>query len=230
MSKIETYYERENEDSNNSVINQYPRMKVIMNKIMEYFKNRNVIEDFLSIINAESHLSLRIIDFFVTNYARENEVIYEIINDKEKKEKFMVHYSYKAQLKAYSKKQFDPFCRRERILFTIDGYNDKKIVVRTTVGQLNFFRWAIKNGVLNYISENIGVIEKEMNKSHKKIKNKKIVKHKITKRKKIIRNKDKIKNEKVEESFTINTKDKDLKLSTSKSVSKHNVVITVKFD
>ena len=60
---------------------------------------------------------MRVIDFFVTNYAKEKEIIYEI---GENKEKFMVYHSYKARLKSFSKKQFDPFCRRERILFFID--------------------------------------------------------------------------------------------------------------
>ena len=33
----------------------------------------------------------------------------------------------------------------------------------TTVGKLNFFRWAIEKGILDYIKLNLAKIEKEMN-------------------------------------------------------------------
>ena len=74
--------------------------------------------------------------------------------------------NYKTQLKAYSKKQFDPFQRRDRISFGIiqDGIS-KNII--TTIGQLNFFRWAIQNKVIDYAAENYASIEKDMNASIK---------------------------------------------------------------
>ena len=64
-----------------------------------------------------------------------------------------VYNSYKSQLKAYSKKRFDPFCRRERIKFI--NHNNDEII--TTAGQLNFFRWVIENNILDYISEYINL-------------------------------------------------------------------------
>jgi hypothetical protein len=67
--------------------------------------------------------------------------------------------NYKNQLKAYSKKLFDPFCRRERISFQIPGHE----AFLTTVGKLNFFRWAIEKGILEYIKGHQQDIEKEMN-------------------------------------------------------------------
>tara|TARA_B100000949_G_C14106929_1_gene376639 strand:- start:20 stop:370 length:351 start_codon:yes stop_codon:yes gene_type:complete len=70
-----------------------------------------------------------------------------------------VYHSYKSQLKAYSKQKFDPFCRRDRILFEIDDETS----VETTVGQLNFFRWAIGNLILDYIEKNKNIIEDDMN-------------------------------------------------------------------
>jgi hypothetical protein len=62
-------------------------------------------------------------------------------------------------LKAYSKKLFDPFCRRERIMFQLAGQQP----FLTTVGKLNFFRWAIEKGIIDYIKLNLVKIEKEMN-------------------------------------------------------------------
>jgi hypothetical protein len=67
--------------------------------------------------------------------------------------------NYKNQLKAYSKKLFDPFCRRERISFQIPGHD----AFLTTVGKLNFFRWALEKGILDYIKGHQPEIEKEMN-------------------------------------------------------------------
>ena len=81
-------------------------------------------------------------------------------------EEFNVHLNYKSQLKSFQKKQFDPFCRRQRINFYYT--NDKHFV--TTVGQLNFFKWAIENNILQYIKDNIDVIEKDMNQNIKKSK------------------------------------------------------------
>jgi len=92
---------------------------------------------------------------------------------------FNVYQSYKAQLKAYSKKRFDPFCRRERTLFTCGDTS-----LETTIGQLNFFKWAIANLVIDYIEIHKEDIEEDMNQSLKDIKIKYSDKHKTGTRKK----------------------------------------------
>ena len=65
---------------------------------------------------------------------------------------------YKSQLKSYSKKKFDPFCRRDRI-----NFNCNDIDIETTMGQLNFFKWAIDNMIIEYIIQNYEDIENDMN-------------------------------------------------------------------
>jgi hypothetical protein len=80
--------------------------------------------------------SLRRIEWFVTNYSKNNHVTYTAPNGK----MFTVHVAYKSSLDGYSKKLFDPFCRTERIEF--QGLS-------TTVGQLNFLKWVIMNGILD---------------------------------------------------------------------------------
>ena len=74
-------------------------------------------------------------------------------------QEFMVYMSYKSQLKAYSKKLFDPFCRRERIMFSLPGTEQ----FITTVGKLNFFRWAIEKNVIEFLKVNRETVETEMN-------------------------------------------------------------------
>ena len=77
----------------------------------------------------------------------------------------MVYLNYKLQLKAYSKKYFDPFCRRERICFHYDNTNNYLI---TTVGQLNFIKWMIDNNIINYIKNNYNEIEEDMHNTIKR--------------------------------------------------------------
>jgi hypothetical protein len=105
-------------------------------------------------------MSLRLIDWFVTNYSKYHNISYI-----HKGQEFFVYIDYKNQLKAYSKKLFDPFCRRERILFQLSNIP----AFITTVGKLNFFRWAIEKGVIDYIKLNLSAIEKEMNESAREL-------------------------------------------------------------
>ena len=71
----------------------------------------------------------------------------------------IVHTNYKGQLKAYSKRNFDPFCRRNRIRFY---YEENKYFI-TTVGQLNFFKWALENNIVDYVQKHMKEIEDDMN-------------------------------------------------------------------
>jgi hypothetical protein len=152
------------------------RQELLLDKLNIFYTQDN-INQLLPILNGETKLSLRIIDWFVTNYTKKNNIILykkkkvikkspkSKIEQKTKKTKYEyvneqvnIYLNYKNQLKAYSKKNFDPFCRRERINFF---YNDTKHI--TTVGQLNFFKWALENNVIDYIKENLDKIDKDMN-------------------------------------------------------------------
>ena len=120
----------------------------------EYNPNNN-LDKMLHIITGESKISLRIVDWFATNYAKKNYTVYNIDDLK----RFKVYDDYKLKLKAYSKKRFDPFCRWERIQIP---YKHSKNV-ETTIGQLNFFKWALENKVIQYIDEHYDEIEQDMN-------------------------------------------------------------------
>ena len=113
----------------------------------------------LPIINGESIISMRLIDFFVTNYSKQHRVTYNLMENNNKI-LFNVYLSYKSQLKAYNKKYFDPFSRGNRIPFF---FPDDCII--TTIGQLNFFKWFISKKILDYVQKNFSVIEHELNKS-----------------------------------------------------------------
>jgi hypothetical protein len=130
------------------------KQELIITSLQKFYADRADAEEILHHLQGTSTISLRLIDWFVTNYAKQYNTSY-ILNGQE----FLVYTNYKSQLKAYSKKLFDPFCRRERIMFQISGYEP----FLTTVGKLNFFRWAIEKGILDYIKSNFSKIEKEMN-------------------------------------------------------------------
>jgi hypothetical protein len=139
---------------------------ILLNKLLIFYKNTDYFDKMISIINGTSKISLRIVDWFVTNYSKKN---YCIIENYETNERFKVYNDYKLKLKAYSKKKFDPFCRWDRINVP---YKDT-MCVQTTLGQLNFFKWTIENNILEYIENNYATIENDMNlrNSSAKVKN-----------------------------------------------------------
>ena len=146
------------------------KASLLKNSLLSYFDTKVNMESFTEILQEKSLVSLRMIDWFVTKYAKNNSTQYSI-NGKS----FIVYSNYKSQLKAYSKRQMDPFCRRDRITLV---KHDIEII--TTIGQMNFFRWAIENGILKYIYENYESLEKAMKSDNKQaLSRKKIpIKHK----------------------------------------------------
>ena len=128
---------------------------LLMTNLMKFYDEDNNLEKMLRIINGESPISLRIIDWFATNYAKKFFTVYDVGANR----RFKVYVDYKLKLKAYSKRRFDPFCRWDRI--TIPYSNGT--FIQTTIGQLNFFKWALENGVVAYIEAHYSDIEDDMN-------------------------------------------------------------------
>jgi hypothetical protein len=122
----------------------------------------------LDIIDGNHQISLRLLDWFVTRYAKKQNVSYDVIN-----EMFTVHISYKAQLKSFKKRYFDPFRRRKKFYYNYDKTDDTKKFV-TTIGQLNFFRWAITNEIVKYVEDNYKIILNAMVTSNKEDKKRKL--------------------------------------------------------
>lgn len=156
--------------------------ELLLESLQEFYAKGTYGAQLLSVIQGDQRLSLRSIDWFITNYSKKHNIYYLVHETREgfptseqngyKTRNFNVHQSYKSQLKAYSKKRFDPFCRRERIEFQIPTG-----MIETTIGQLNFFRWALANSVTDYIFEHKQTIEDDMNVCLKQIKLKSTKKH-----------------------------------------------------
>jgi hypothetical protein len=171
---------------------------------MEFYKNETYLSRMLKIITGESKISLRIVDWFATNYAKKNYTLYPIHTTNGDVIRFKVYFDYKLKLKAYSKKRFDPFCRWDRI--SIPYKNETSI--ETTIGQLNFFKWAIENKVIEYIDENYETIEKDMNNRNSTSKRK----------------------EPVVDNSKTRKKREELSISATKSIKKEEVEIVVHFN
>lgn len=138
---------------------------LLLQNLMNFYENPANMLTIRAIVDGESTVSLRIIDWFVTNYAKKFETEYVIrmrtgiLKDLVEDCVFKVYHRYKLQLKAYSKKRFDPFCRWDRISIPCGD----ECYMETTIGQLNFFKWAIENRILDYIEANYEDVEKDMN-------------------------------------------------------------------
>lgn len=133
--------------------------QLLLNNLISYYQENDRIDKILPIINGTTQLSIRIIDWFVTNYSKKYYTVY-YIEESTKTRRFKVYNDYKLKLRAYSKRRFDPFCRWDRIHIP---YKDGQLI-QTTIGQLNFFKWALDNKILEYIQENMKDIEIDMNK------------------------------------------------------------------
>ena len=134
--------------------------ELIIISLTKFFSNKQHLNVLLAHISTsensgnEKSTSLRVIDWFVTNYAKKHAIVINMDTHRH----FNVYVNYRSQLKAYSKHQFDPFRRRFRINYY---YNEEKFV-ETTIGQLNFFKWLIENNILDYIKAHHAEIEVDM--------------------------------------------------------------------
>jgi hypothetical protein len=187
----------------NSSNNYTTQNDLLLNNLMEFYNLNDNLNKMLKIITGESKISLRIVDWFATNYAKKNYTLYDITDQSGDIRRFKVYVDYKLKLKAYSKKRFDPFCRWERISIP---YKDGTCI-ETTIGQLNFFKWALENQVVDYIETNYDVIEKDMNSRNSTSKRK----------------------ESVVDNTKTRKKREELSLSATKSIKKELVEIVVKF-
>ena len=175
---------------------------LLLENLLQFYSHNNNLDRILPIINGKSEISLRLIDWFATNYCKKHYVVY-CFKENGKEKRFKVYQDYKLKLKAYSKKRFDPFCRWDRIAIP---YKEDTFI-ETTIGQLNFFRWYIENKIIDYVEENFQQIERDMNKRNNASKKRCKIKKPKTRKKR-----------------------QELSVSAIKSIKKEKVQIIVKFE
>ncbi len=137
------------------MVNNESAFSLLMNSFNEFYENKVYINEIKNIVDQNNILSLRILDWFITNYSKKYHVI---INDN-----FNVYQNYKLMLKSFSKRFFDPFCRMNKLKF----YFTETEFIETSCGQLCFFKWCFENNILAFVRLNLKVIENDMKSSLK---------------------------------------------------------------
>jgi hypothetical protein len=204
----------------------HSQIELLYLDLLEFYNIPENLDKFRKVINGNiPNISLRLIDWFSTNYAKKYYTTYDLNIDDNKK-RFKVFDSYKLKLRAYGKDNFDAFSRGRRIIVPYDTENNAGIVFserdklikpdvlsatpkETTIGQMNFFKWAIENNIVEYILENLEVIKKDMDSRSSTSKKKK----------------DNI----IDDNSKTRKKREELSVSASKCIIKEKVSITIKF-
>ncbi len=136
----------------------------IMKRLCTTFDMPCIQQVLIPLITQQSKVSLRLLDFFVTNYCRESGISIKSLSGGE----IVVYHDYKRSLSYYRRRNFDPFRRsRRRVNNKVVRYNvtfqNNGIEYETTVGQLCFVFWAHTRGVLRYVEKHSSKLEQCMN-------------------------------------------------------------------
>ena len=138
--------------------------EVLLESVLEWYnEDPSRVDNFLAIVKRKNGMSLRVIDWLVTNFSKTNSVILEtdgIPRD--------LNRDYQKNLSAYNKRNMDPFARRNKITIKIHGKETRN----STVGQLNFFRWFLKNNIIGFLNKNKSVVENHMKDAESRMKGK----------------------------------------------------------
>jgi hypothetical protein len=102
--------------------------------LLRFYKSPSNFEVLREVNSGESAVSLRLIEWFVTDAVRNS------LKDQS------VSSQYSDNLRAYTRRMFDPFRRNARVHVTSGGDS-----VETTLGQMNFFRWFIESGIWAHV-------------------------------------------------------------------------------
>lgn len=128
--------------------------EVLLTSVLEWYnRDSSRVQQFSDIVKHKNGLSLRIIDWLITNFSKKVSVAIEtrgLPSD--------LYRDYHKNLSAHNKKNFDPFARRQRICVQLFGEEQRF----STIGQLNFFRWFLQKNLCEFLLENKPVIEKHM--------------------------------------------------------------------
>ena len=124
-----------------SIVNPYAKRDLYLPAIDAFFKNPSNIKKtkiFIRILNGKkiNHINERVsinqIERYVLKFKKDTNI----------------YYKYNLQLKNYTKKYFDPICRRSNDPTFPYEYGDKKYI-QTNIKQLNFFKWFLGNDIFD---------------------------------------------------------------------------------
>jgi len=144
------------------------KQDILQRNLLKFYANDVQMKKLCFLLSKNSDVSLREWDFLCTHYTKTHNVLYYIENSIGKRELINLNMNYRSQLKAYSKANFDPFKRHNRITVPCK-YADTK-TIETTCGQLCFFKFVIEKDMYEWLkkSKNLENLRHDMNQYSKK--------------------------------------------------------------
>ena len=148
------------------------REKLLMYKLGKFYSKKNRLDKIIPILEDKNKsISLRIIEWFVLQYSKKNQVLYPILDSKGKiRNCVYVYQSYKNTLKSFHGKCFSVFSRTDPIIIEYNNGDCGNNKVKTTIAQLNFFKWILENNILNFIKTHFNTLASKLYKSNRKFK------------------------------------------------------------
>ena len=152
------------QETNDDIITIYDfkkKEKMYYEVLNKFFKGctQEEVDLMISIIEGKHLISLRFLDWFVTRYCNLYKLSIPVNNPYNKEIHFNINISYKAQLKSFRKRHFDPFRRKKKFAYE---FTSQKRMLLTTIGQLNFFRWALSYDIIKYAENNFKQINSKV--------------------------------------------------------------------
>ena len=132
-------------------------------ELLGYFTQERIESLLMPILTMESPVSLRALDWLVTNYAKKHALAWPLaVQTKDAdtittQRMFAVFTEYKTWLRTWRRRLFDPFQRRVRIYF-----RNRDCWFSTTVGQLNFLYFAETTRIMEYAHKHVDEIDRDM--------------------------------------------------------------------
>ena len=138
-----------------------PEQIKYMSSLSQYFDGMNCykIEEMANIITGKSCISLRFLEWFVKEYNKSDISWSPIIGD------YDIYVNYCKNKKNKRVEFFDPYCRGPSVDCEYDYEDNDSRAFKTSISQLNFFKWLYENNIMNYIEENYYEICQEWNKA-----------------------------------------------------------------
>lgn len=143
-------------------------VQLLMEKLMDFYSHPANMQKFLDVVVIKKiDIPLRVFDWFLTNYSKKYDVNYQIKKANGSVTNFKVWRRYQAELSAYKKKKWDPFCRGDHIVmeYEMPG-SDQVIEFETALCQMNSFRFMIKYLVIDYVHAHYDEIYEDMKKNN----------------------------------------------------------------
>lgn len=141
------------------------KFRLFKQKLLPFWTEDRIRSIFLPIVNDCNPVSLRMLDWLCTNFAKRRSVVCVRKYPQNNNVEFVdICQRYKQECAEHRRAGFDPFARAHGknaddwiLLCDIDGQT-----FRTTVAQLNFLQWAEENEVLRYAKDHRSEIAAEM--------------------------------------------------------------------